>query len=87
MTDDRRIKRKEIRHLQAESVWLQKAVFALRKAEAAREQVADIRDSDHDSYMLTVGDREIQLEDLEDALDQRIESLLKSVREMRRNLG
>lgn len=87
MTDERRIKRKEIRHLQSESVWLQKAVFALRKAEAAHEQVADIRDEKVDAYHLSVGGKETPIEEIEDALDERIETLVKNVREMRRNLG
>lgn len=87
MTDERRLKRKEIRSLQSESVWLQKAVFALRKAEAAHETVADIRNESADSYMIKVADRDFALEDLEDALDARVERLMKTVREMRRNLG
>jgi hypothetical protein len=33
-----------------------------------------------------VGGREVKLEDLEESLDQRIEGLTKTVREMRREL-
>ena len=83
----RRDKRKEIRSLQSESVWLQKAVFALNKAETAREKVDEIRGDDSGSYSVRVDGRDVALTDIEDALAERIEGLMKSVREMRRNLG
>jgi hypothetical protein len=86
MSDDRRQQRREIRHLKNESIWLQKALFALRKAEDAREQLADVRDEEAVSYAFPVGGREVKLEDLEESLDQRIEGLTKTVREMRREL-
>ena len=84
---ERREKRKEIRSLQSESVWLQKAVFALNKAETAREKVDEIRGDDSGSYSVSVDGRDVALTDIEDALAERIEGLMKSVREMRRNLG
>ena len=84
---ERRVRRKEIRHLQSESVWLQKAVFALRKAEAAREQVAEIRNEEAYTYAVDVAGREVSLEELEDAIDARVEGLTRKVREMRRNIG
>jgi hypothetical protein len=86
VNDDRRRKRKEVRYLQSESVWLQKAVFALRKAEAARESLADVRDEEAEPYFLSVGDRELSIQDLDEALDVRVEALMKTVREMRRSL-
>ena len=86
MSDERRQKRKEITHLQSESVWLQKALFALRKAEDARQKLADARDESGEPYVLRVGDREVSVEELEEGLDQRAERLIKTVREMRRNL-
>ena len=87
MSDERRQKRTEIRHLQSESVWLQKALFALRKAETARDKLADVRDEDSSDYLLTVGDTEVPLEALEDALEARAKELIATVRQMRRNLG
>lgn len=84
---ERREKRKEIRSLQSESVWLQKAVFALNKAETAREKVEEIRGNEPGTYTLDVGGRDVTLEDVEEALSNRVEALMKSVREMRRNLG
>lgn len=87
MSDERRQKRTEIRHLQSESVWLQKALFALRKAETARDKLADARDEDSSDYLLSVGDAEVPLEALEDALEARAKELIGTVRQMRRNLA
>ncbi len=84
--DERRQKRKEITHLQSESVWLQKALFALRKAEDAWQKLADSREETGEPYTLRVGGREVAVEDLEEGLDQRAERLIKTVREMRRSL-
>jgi hypothetical protein len=86
VNDDRRRKRKEVRYLQSESVWLQKAVFALRKAEAAREALADARDEEAGPYLLPVGGHELSIQELDEALDTRVEALMKTVREMRRSL-
>jgi hypothetical protein len=84
--DERRQKRKEVSYLQSESVWLQKAVFALRKAEAAREGLADVRDEAAGPYEVRVGDRTVSIQELDEALDGRVEALMKQVREMRRSL-
>lgn len=86
MSEERRQKRKEIRLLQSESVWLQKALFALRKAEAAREKLADARDAEEESYTLVLDGEERSLEALEDGLEHRIEDLMRTVRTMRNNL-
>jgi hypothetical protein len=86
VNDDRREVRKEIRLIQSESVWLQKALFALRKAEGAREKVADALEEEQPNYTLTVAGSELQLEDLEESLETRIEQLMQTVREMRKTL-
>lgn len=86
MSDERRRKRTEIRQMQSESVWLQKALFALRKADTARERLADLRDEEISPYVLTVGDVDLSLEALEDALEQRASELTQAVRKMRREL-
>lgn len=82
----RRLKRKEIGYLQNESVWLQKALFALRKAEAAREKLTDFRDAESAPYTIPVDGKEVVVEALEDSLEERVEELIKTVRQMRRNL-
>lgn len=85
--DERQRKRKEIRLLQSESVWLQKALFALRKAEAARASLAETRDEEMGSYLLSVGDQKLPLEEMEDGLEQHAGELMDTVREMRRKLA
>lgn len=72
--------------LQDESVWLQKALFALRKAQDARERLSELRDEDAEPYPITVEGRSMALEAFEDALEERIERLIKNVRERRRTV-
>jgi len=84
MTDDRRRERKEIQLQQSESVWLQKALFALRKAEDARAELADIRDEEEEPYVVELEDGSLPLETLQDALEERVKALLSTVRERRR---
>ena len=86
MSDQRRQQRREIRLQQRESSWLQKALFALGKAEETREKLADTRDEDPTPYVLELDDRELSMEELEDTLQSRIEHLMETVRERRRTL-
>lgn len=86
MSDRRRQQRREIRLQQRESSWLQKALFALGKAEETREKLADTRDEEMEPYIILLKDQEIQMEELEDALQVRIEHLMETVRERRRTL-
>lgn len=83
---ERRRRRREIRLLQSESSWLQKALFALRKAEAEREKLSDVRDEEPEDYTLDVGGSDLPLEALEDALDERIQAQLSDIRERRKQL-
>lgn len=86
MSDDARQKRREIRIIQRESVWLQKAMFALSKAQDAREKLADVREEEAETYTLEHGDTSYLVDDLEEALEARVEKLLQTVRERRDNL-
>ncbi len=86
LSDRRRQQRREIRLQQRESSWLQKALFALGKAEETREKLADTRDEEMQPYTIMMKDQEIQIEELEDALQVRIEHLMETVRERRRTL-
>jgi hypothetical protein len=86
LSDRRRQQRREIRLQQRESSWLQKALFALGKAEETREKLADTRDEEMQPYTIMMKDKEIQMEELEDALQVRIEHLMETVRERRRTL-
>ena len=86
MSAERRQLRREIRLIQGESVWLQKALFALRKAEEAREKLADARGEEAEEYLLDAEGGRLRLEVLEEALEERAGELLKRVREMRKTL-
>lgn len=84
-SDERRKKRREIRALQREATWLQKILFALNKAEEAHDKVSEIRGEDSQQPPpLEVDGRELSLDSLQDALQDRVEELLDTVREMRR---
>lgn len=83
---ERRARRREMTHLKNEAVWLQKALFAFRKAEDAREQLADTRDEKAVPYMVPLDEGEVRFEDIETGLDRRVAELLKEVRKMRGEL-
>lgn len=72
--------------MQRESVWLQKALFALRKAEVARQKLADTREEEIPDYALARGNTALPLSELEEALEAEIETLMRDVREVRRSL-
>lgn len=86
MTDDKRRFRRETRLLQNESSWLQKALFALRKVDDVQDRLADLHDSDPETYRLEIDGREVALEDVEDALEARAGELRKTVRERRNRI-
>ena len=86
MNDRKRMQRREIRLIQRESTWLQKALFALGKAEEAREALAELKGDEPETFQITVEGRDVSLEGLEDALDGRIQKLMEEVRERRRKI-
>jgi hypothetical protein len=86
LTDNRRRNRREIRQLSSESTWLQKALFALQKADEAREKVAEYRGEDAPAFVLSVGRKKIEVEEFEEAIEGRIRELLDEVRERRRGM-
>lgn len=80
----RRKKRKEIRLLQNHSAWLQKALFALQKADAVRDQLADHnRQDEADPFVLEHDGDRYDVEAFEAALEGRIQELLTTTREER----
>lgn len=83
MTTEKRRQRKMTRLMQQESVWLQKALFAFRKVEDARDRLADTREVDPDPLELEIDGRTVPVEAIEDALESRIQLLLTTVRERR----
>jgi len=87
VNDKRRQIRREIRTLQREATWLQKALFALGKVEEARDKLDEMRGEEHEPFMIEVeGGGAIALEQVEEALAERVKALLETVREERRNL-
>lgn len=86
VSKEKRMKRRRLRALQSESAWLQKALFALRKAEAANEKAADAVDQEPEDYALTVDGDAMPIEAFEAALQDRAEVLLATTKEMRRAL-
>ena len=86
MSDTRRRKRREIKFLSNESTWLQKALFALHKAETAREKWADLQGRDEVPFVLPHGDGELRVDDFLEAMEDRIQELLTEVRERRKLL-
>jgi hypothetical protein len=86
VSEEKRRKRRRMRALQSESAWLQKALFALRKAEAASEDAAEAVEKRPEDYALRVDGEPLPLEALESALQKRAEALMATTKEMRRAL-
>ncbi len=84
MSESRRKQRQEIRLIQREATWLQKALFALGKAAEAREKL-DGNGGD-DGYVLELEEGPLSLESLEDGMEARVKELLELMRERRRVL-
>ena len=84
MSDTRRMKRREIKVLSTESTWLQKALFALQKAETAREKWADLHDEEELDFVLPHDDGDVEVDTFREAVENRISDLLSEVKELRR---
>lgn len=84
--DEQRQRRREIRMLQQESVWMQKMLFALRKVEDVRDRLADLRDEEAEAWTLEVAGEDVALADLEDGIEARVKEVLDTVRERRGRL-
>ena len=86
MTDIRRQQRQEIRLLQREATWLQKALFALGKAADARDKMEGGGEEDEPAYVLDTEEGTITMDALEASLEARVKVLMDLVRERRRTL-
>jgi hypothetical protein len=86
--DRQRQRRQEMRLLQREATWLQKALFALGKAEESREKLAEARGEEEDGtehgYVLETEGGTLPLESVLDAIESRVKSLLELLQERRR---
>ena len=86
--DPKRQKRKEIDLTQRESVWLQKALFALRRAEIAHDKLRDATGAEGtEPYTIGRGKTSFRISEMEDALETKIEAMMGSIRQMREELA
>ena len=83
MARDKRQLRKEHRLVQSESRWMQKALFALGKAETAREKLAKARDEELEAQTVNVGGKSLTLDALRDAIQDRVDTLAEVLQERR----
>lgn len=86
MVDDKRQLRKERRLVQSESRWMQKALFALNKAEDAREKLAKTRQEDGDAAVVNIGGNDLSIDALRAAIQERVETLAEVLQERRQIL-
>ena len=80
---EKRRQRREMRLLQQEATWLQKAVFAFGKVEDIREKIADLNDTEPDPFTVDLDGDEILLDDIAEALEERVKGTLDMLRERR----
>lgn len=80
---EQRRKRREMRLMQQEATWLQKAVFAFGKVEDIREKIADLNETEPDPFTVTLEGDEILLDDISEALEERVQGTLDMLRERR----
>ncbi|MEJ2541763.1 MAG: hypothetical protein P8188_17660 [Gemmatimonadota bacterium] len=70
--------------LSTESTWLQKALFALQKAESAQEKWADLHEEEEANFVLPYDGGELDVDTIREAIENRISDLLSEVKERRR---
>lgn len=80
---EKRKKRREMRLIQQEATWLQKAVFAFGKAEDIREKIADLNETEPEPLTVQIEGSEVSLDDVSEALEEKIQGTLEMLRERR----
>jgi len=80
---DKRQLRKERRYVQSESRWMQKALFAIGKAQDARAKLQASREDGDDPITISIGDESVPLESVRDGFEQRVEALASALQERR----
>jgi NADPH-dependent glutamate synthase beta subunit-like oxidoreductase len=86
VVDEKRQQRKERRLVQSESRWMQKALFALNKAEDAREKLAQTRQEEGDAAVVNIGGQDLSIDALRTAIQERVETLAEVLQERRQVL-
>jgi hypothetical protein len=80
---EKRKQRREMRLIQQEATWLQKAVFAFGKVEDLREKVADLNEADPEPLTVQIDGRAVSLDDVSEALEEKVQGTLEMLRERR----
>lgn len=86
MSDEKRRKRRDLKLLTNESTWLQKALFAFQKAEAAWEKRMENNGEEDADYVLEHEGEEFPIENFVGAIEDRVAGILSEVKERRRIL-
>jgi hypothetical protein len=84
--DRARHERKITSLLQDEARWLQKATFALNKAQDAREKLADVRDEEFEPLSVYEGDETVTIDTVKEAVASRVEWLLETIQKRRQRV-
>lgn len=80
---EKRKQRREMRLIQQEATWLQKAVFAFGKVEDLREKIADLNETDPEPLTVQIEGSEVSLDDVSEALEEKVQGTLDMLRERR----
>ena len=80
---EKRKKRREMRLIQQEATWLQKAVFAFGKVEDLREKIADLNETEPEPLTVQIEGSEVSLDDVSEALEEKVQGTLEMLRERR----
>ncbi len=80
-TKEKRRANRARRIIRSESRWLQKAIFALSKAEEARTKLADLYDDDPEEFTVEVSGKDQDVGELGTLLREAVEERLQKQRE------
>lgn len=80
-TKEKRRENRARRIIRSESRWLQKAIFALSKAEEARVKLADLYDDDPQEFTVEVSGKDQDVGELGTLLREAVEARLQEQRE------
>ena len=79
-TKDRKTGTRERRILESESRWLQKALFALSKAESDRERLAKERSEKVEKLTVEIDGESFDLETVRDAISEAVQERVETLR-------
>lgn len=80
-TAEKRRENRARRIIRSESRWLQKAIFALSKAEEARTKLADLYEDDPEEFTVKVSGKNQDVGELGSLLREAVEERLQKQRE------